>query len=67
MQAKVLTVSDGVAQGSRDDKSGRALADGNVARGLYSRAIGYSHEATRVMFNRGEPVLVPVAVAWTFP
>jgi molybdopterin adenylyltransferase len=26
MQAKVLTVSDGVADGSRDDKSGRALA-----------------------------------------
>ncbi|MDQ1509990.1 MAG: hypothetical protein QOG50_1834 [Actinomycetota bacterium] len=26
MQAKVLTVSDGVAEGSRDDKSGRALA-----------------------------------------
>jgi molybdenum cofactor synthesis domain-containing protein len=27
MHAKVLTVSDGVAQGSRDDKSGRALAE----------------------------------------
>ena len=27
MQAKVLTVSDGVAQGSRADKSGRALAE----------------------------------------
>ena len=27
MQAKVLTVSDGVAQGSRDDKSGRALGE----------------------------------------
>jgi molybdopterin adenylyltransferase len=27
MQAKVLTVSDGVAEGSRDDKSGRALAE----------------------------------------
>jgi molybdopterin adenylyltransferase len=26
MQAKVLTVSDGVAEGTRDDKSGRALA-----------------------------------------
>ena len=25
--AKVLTVSDGVADGSRDDKSGRALAE----------------------------------------
>jgi molybdenum cofactor synthesis domain-containing protein len=27
MQAKVLTVSDGVAEGTRDDKSGRALVD----------------------------------------
>jgi molybdopterin adenylyltransferase len=27
MQAKVLTVSDGVAEGSRDDRSGRALAE----------------------------------------
>jgi molybdenum cofactor synthesis domain-containing protein len=27
MQAKVLTVSDGVADGSRDDKSGRALVE----------------------------------------
>jgi molybdenum cofactor synthesis domain-containing protein len=27
MQAKVLTVSDGVAEGSRDDKSGRALVE----------------------------------------
>ena len=29
-------------------KRGRALADGRVARGLYSRAIGYTYEATRV-------------------
>ena len=28
-------------------KRGRALADGRVARGLYSRAIGYTYEATR--------------------
>jgi len=27
MQAKVLTVSDGVAEGTRDDKSGRVLVD----------------------------------------
>jgi molybdopterin adenylyltransferase len=33
MQAKVLTVSDGVAEGSRDDKSGRALAERLVAAG----------------------------------
>ena len=33
MQAKVLTVSDGVAEGSRDDKSGRALAERLTAAG----------------------------------
>ena len=33
MQAKVLTVSDGVADGSRDDKSGRALVERLTAAG----------------------------------
>ena len=33
MQAKVLTVSDGVAEGTRDDKSGRALAERLIAAG----------------------------------
>jgi molybdopterin adenylyltransferase len=33
MRAKVLTVSDGVAEGTRDDKSGRALAERLVAAG----------------------------------
>jgi molybdenum cofactor synthesis domain-containing protein len=32
--AKVLTVSDGVAEGSREDKSGRALVDRLVAAGF---------------------------------
>ena len=32
-RAKVLTVSDGVADGTRDDKSGRALAEGLRAAG----------------------------------
>ncbi len=39
-------------------KRGRVLADGAVARGLYSRAVGYSYETTRVVFNRGEPVVL---------
>ena len=39
-------------------KRGRVLADGAVARGLYSRAIGYSYETTRVVFNQGEPVIL---------
>jgi molybdenum cofactor synthesis domain-containing protein len=33
MHAKVLTVSDGVADGSRDDKSGRALVEHLTAAG----------------------------------
>src|SRR5258705_3440539 len=33
MQAKVLTVSDGVAEGARDDKSGRAVVDRLTAAG----------------------------------
>jgi molybdopterin adenylyltransferase len=33
LQAKVLTVSDGVAEGTRDDKSGAALADRLAAEG----------------------------------
>jgi molybdopterin adenylyltransferase len=33
MQAKVLTVSDGVADGTREDKSGRALAERLAAAG----------------------------------
>ena len=37
-------------------RSGRSLADGKVAHGLYARAIGYDYEATRVLLNRGGPV-----------
>ena len=33
MEAKVLTVSDGVAEGTRDDRSGRALVDRLTAAG----------------------------------
>ena len=43
-------------------KRGRALADGRVAHGLYSRAIGYTYETTRVVLHRGEPVSVPQTV-----
>jgi molybdopterin adenylyltransferase len=34
LRAKVLTVSDGVAEGTRDDKSGRALAERLTAAGF---------------------------------
>ena len=39
-------------------RSGRSLADGKVAQGLYARAIGYDYEATRVLLHQGEPVCV---------
>ena len=43
-------------------KRGRALADGRVAHGLYSRAVGYSYETTRVVLYKGEPVVLPHTV-----
>src|SRR4030081_3253375 len=43
-------------------KRGRALADGRVAHGLYSRAIGYTYDATRVVLHRGELISVPHTV-----
>ena len=43
-------------------RSGRDLADAKVAHGLYSRAIGYSYETTRVLLHSGEPVAVPHTV-----
>ena len=39
-------------------RNGRDLADGQVARGLYTRALGYDYETTRVVLHRGEPVSV---------
>src|SRR5882757_639610 len=43
-------------------KRGRGLADGRVAHGLYSRAIGYTYETTRVLLHRGELITVPHTV-----
>jgi hypothetical protein len=43
-------------------KRGRALADGRVAHGLYSRAIGYTYESTRVVLHQGELITVPHTV-----
>jgi hypothetical protein len=43
-------------------KRGRVLADGRVAHGLYSRAIGYTYETTRVVLHRGELISVPHTV-----
>src|SRR5262245_40374254 len=43
-------------------RRGRDLADAEVARALYSRAVGFSYQATKVLLHRGEPVFVPVTV-----
>lgn len=43
-------------------KQGREVADGSVAQKLYSRAVGYTYETTKVLLYRGEPVTVPHAV-----
>jgi hypothetical protein len=40
---------------------GKAIADGRVARGLYERATGYSHDAVKIFMPAGakEPVYAP--------
>jgi hypothetical protein len=47
---------------SQSVKRGRDLADGRVAHGLYSRAIGYTYETTRAVLHRGELITVPHTV-----
>jgi hypothetical protein len=37
-------------------KAGRDVADATVADRLFARAIGYSHEATKIFNNKGEIV-----------
>jgi len=37
-------------------KSGKQIADANVASSLYHRALGYSHQETKVFNNMGEIV-----------
>lgn len=38
---------------------GKEMADADVAKSLYHRAIGYSHESVKIMQNNGVPVIVP--------
>ena len=40
-------------------KEGRQIADGNVVRSLYHRAIGYSHPEDKVFNDNGTPLIVP--------
>ncbi len=43
-------------------RQGRDVADAAVVQKLYSRAMGYSSETTKVFLYRGEPVTVPHTV-----
>lgn len=40
-------------------KDGKEIADTEIAGKLYHRALGYSHEAVKIMQYEGEPVIVP--------
>lgn len=40
-------------------KVGKDMADARVERALYHRAVGYSHDAVKVMQYQGQPVIVP--------
>lgn len=38
---------------------GKEVADNRVERSLYQRAVGYSHNAVKVMHHKGVPVVIP--------
>jgi DNA-binding XRE family transcriptional regulator len=40
-------------------KSGKYIADAEVANKLYHRALGYSHEEDKIFQYEGQPVVVP--------
>lgn len=40
-------------------KAGKEQADAEIAGKLYHRAMGYSHDAVKIMQYEGEPVIVP--------
>lgn len=40
-------------------KRGKDKADGEVASSLFKRALGYEHEAVKIMQYEGAPVIVP--------
>lgn len=40
-------------------KRGKIVADANVAKSLYHRALGYSHPEDKIFNDNGEPLIVP--------
>ena len=43
-------------------RRGREMADGDVAHGLFRRAVGYTYSANKVLATEGEAVSVPYEV-----
>jgi hypothetical protein len=40
-------------------KAGKEVADERVERSLFQRAIGFEHEAVKILQDKGKPVIVP--------
>jgi len=40
-------------------KEGKSVADANVAKSLYLRALGYYHPEDKIFNDNGEPLIVP--------
>ena len=40
-------------------KRGKIVADANVAKSLYNRALGYYHPEDKIFNDNGEPIIVP--------
>lgn len=40
-------------------KRGKIIADADVAKSLYHRALGYSHPEDKIFNDNGEPLIVP--------
>jgi len=40
-------------------KAGKAVADGEVVKALYNRAVGYSHKDCHISVSFGKPTIVP--------
>ena len=40
-------------------KRGKIVADANVAKSLYNRALGYYHPEDKIFNDNGEPLIVP--------
>lgn len=40
-------------------KAGKVSADSDVSKSLYRRALGYSHDAVKILQYEGAPVIVP--------